>query len=330
LLGIEAGEKAWSHIEFGELHQTAVEFFDLDHVLKLKVSKDKSYIRQVHDFLRQNAVTHYLFDPRTGGQKALPGLWEAFYLGLIMSRRGVTPIAYCTDISERLGRAKAAIITSLHGVCVCFMSSENALRMFPHSRIIGPIPMPVSEKTVKALSAESQATTTSTRPEVSFFGSLYEPRITQLNEIKELLDEKGINFEFSGRQAGGPRTSNREYWRRLEQADILVTTASQIGGKHVDQAHVNQMVYRLTEGLVAQACVVMERAPGVEEYFIEGEDFVGWSTPSEAAALIEKLIRDPALVESIRRTGSAKIRRLVKDRFFWEKIISGLDSDQSS
>lgn len=323
-VGIEAGQVAWAHIEFEELNQTAVESFGDSHVFQLKVSSRQAYLREFRRFLSLNPVSHYLFDPRTGSQRAVRGMFEAFCVGIVLARKRITPIVFCTDISLRLHRAKASVITAVSGVIVCFMESSIASTLLPHPRLIGPIPMPISKKTISFLRPRIRFSSRYRVPVVSFFGSLYEPRTSYLREIQKMLAKSGVDFQFSGRKDGEDRISNQDYWNRLLASDILITTSDQgsEGGRSSDLVAVNQMVFRLSEGLASGSCVLMERAPGIERYFKEGRDFIGWSEPEEAAKRIVNLVSDSEWLETVRRSGHEALSGLVEEGFFWATLIS--------
>lgn len=329
VVGIEAGERAWPHIEFEELHQSAIEYFGHENVAQLRVSCRKSYLREVRDFLAENNLSHYVYDPRTGNQGIVRGLFDAFSIGLLLSQKEVTPIVYCTDISVRLDRAKASIVTALNGVTVCFMDRFFAAKIFPHERLIGPLPMPVSQKTLDLLADRTKRLQRQEIPVVSFIGSLYEPRISYFEEIKLSLRGFGVDFRYRGRQAGGERITNDDYWNILCSSDVVVTTSDQGGGRGVDLVDVNQMVFRLSEGMASGSCVVMERAPGVEKFFVEGVHYVGWSQPSEAVEKIRGLLDDRSLLFSISSAGSEAVRKLAEEKFFWSSLLAATESSDS-
>lgn len=324
LLAIEAGEVAWSHIFFQELDASAREFLGENRVVRLSVRKDGDYVRQVKQLLCQFSVTHYWYDPRTGTGSHFGGIIEAFRLLAVFVSRGVTPIAYCTDISVRNQRIRAAIITAVSGVCVSLSPPETVRRFFPHNRLVGPALMPLSRSTLASLAGKAQSRAAKSPLRVAFFGSLYEPRTTQLLQIKELLASRGVEFDIRGRRPGGPRMEIEDYWNDLVNTDIVVSTSSQVRSRGMDLSEENHLIYRFTEALASGACLVAERAPGVEGYFQDGRHLFLWDTPEEAARLVAELVSNPPTVQEVKSEGQRCITGLVESGDFWLRINSVL------
>lgn len=74
---------------------------------------------------------------------------------------------------------------------------------------------------------------------VSFTGSLYVPRKTFLNKFKKYL---GDSFEIMGREMGGKRISDTEYWESICKNSIIITTCEQTDQQGTDLSYINQMV----------------------------------------------------------------------------------------
>ncbi len=326
VLAIEAGQVAWEHIFFQEAFQSAVEFLGPDHVVKLAVSRKRSYLRQVKKFVMDEGVTHYFYDPRTGSQSFFFAVMQALFLAVFFSRKNIVPIAYCTDISLRRWRFQAAIVTAVTGLCVCLTRDDIARRMFPHERLIGPALMPLSKKTFKELEELRKARKPHDSPKVSFFGSLYEPRVSQLDEIRRGVEAEGLTFEIKGRDPGGQRISDADYWREIVSSDILVSTSSQVQMKGMDLGHVNHLIYRFTEALACGVCLVIEDAPGVERHFLDFEDLILWRNTDEAIAQIVRLVQNPSDVSEKGLQGFRRMQECIRQSVFWSEIQTKVDS----
>lgn len=329
-LAIEAGEVAWEHIFFTEAFQSAKEFLGDDQVVKLAIKPDQTYVRQVSDLVTKHPITHYFYDPRTGSQKLVPALFQSFQLVAIFSRRGIVPIAYCTDISLRRWRFQVAIVSALNGVCVCLTRDDIAKRMFPHDRLIGPALMPLSQKTLAYLDKLRQKKSKSSPLKVSFFGSLYVPRVSQLEEIRKGLEEAGIDFQVRGRVPGGERISDEDYWKEIISADILVSTSSQVDIPGMDLGHVNHLIYRFTEALACGVCLVIEDAPGVEKYFADTKDLVLWQDSKRAIDAIVQLSANGDRIARIGRDGKTRVSKLIQTHVFWVELEKLLRSSPLS
>lgn len=320
ILAIEAGQSAWEHIFFKELAKSAEEFLGEERVLRLAVRPEDNYVRQVKEFVKKHPTTHYFYDPRTGSQSWVPALWESIQLLVFFAGRRVTPIAYCTDISIRRWRYQVALVSALRGVCVCLSNASLVRKMFPHSRIIGPSLMPLSQSTFGHLGALNDERRTCDPLTVSFFGSLYEPRRSQLQAIRDGLIAEGIEFTIRGRALGGKRIPDDEYWQAILSSDILVSTSSQAQNSRLDFGEINHLIYRFTEALACGVCLVAENAPGARRFFDDGTDLILWNDTNEAVEAVVDLVKNPSKVERIRNQGKDTIRQIVESRFFWAEI----------
>lgn len=320
VLAIEAGEVAWEHLFFKEVLQSAKEFVGEQQVKKLAVTADRSYVRQVSEFVNQNAVTHYFYDPRTGSQNLISGLTESFRLLTLFARRGIIPIVYCTDISLRRWRFQAAIVSAINGICVCLTREDIARKMFPHERLIGPALMPLSIKTLEHLREMRARRKVNAPLKVSFFGSLYEPRASQLEEIQVGLSSEGIHFDIRGRVPGGQRISDDDYWEEIISSDILVSTSSQIQSPGMDLGEINHLIYRFTEALACGVCLVIENAPGVERFFADSEDLILWNNTAQAVEAVVHLSQSKVSIARIGTSGHARLEELIRNQMFWIDI----------
>lgn len=309
---------------FVELLRSAQEFFGPENVVSLSVKEQGSYVKQVAKFVEKLPTEYYLYDPRTGSQSFIPALLQSFRLVRIFSWRGIVPIVLCTDISLRRWRFQAAVITAAGGVCLTLSEPHLVKKMFPHDRLIGPILLPISSRTMSDLKSEIRPRKSARSVKVSFFGLLYEPRISQLQEIKQGLESLGISFLIEGRHPGGERISNKSYWDQLLSADVTVSPSSQVLDKKMDLGRVNHLIYRFSEALACGACLVIEAAPGVEKYFTDGRDLILWQDTEDAILKISLLVENPEKVETISRSGRKRLEELVEKKYFWAEISNYL------
>ena len=317
---IAAGARGWKNIEFQEISQSAREYAGDGRVIELVVQSQRTYLGQVWRALVDSEVTHYFFDPRTGSQNFLGSFFESLVFAIMFAFRGVTPIGYCTDISERRPRLQVAFLTASTGACVCFMDAVVLRRIFPHQRVVGPSIMPFSVKTFERLSKLRNATSSQPKKLVSFVGSLYEPRTTTLSQIRSALEKNGITFDLSKRKMGEPRGSEDSYWESLSASEIQVTTTSQTLDTVKDMAEVNQLVYRATEALVCGAALVIEEVEGMSAFFQDRVELYSFSTPREAASIVKELLEDGSKLAAVKLAGHQKIEEIIRGEMFWKSV----------
>jgi len=328
-LCLEAGEGGWKIIEYQELHLSAQEYLNPQSLIKLVIDRDQPYLSQVASALRVHKPTHYAYSPRTGSQTPLGALIQAFGILLLMTIHRVTPIVFLTDLPVRIWRAQSAVVTAFSGVVVTLMPPALTQPIFPHSRMIGPYLMPFSRKTLSLLDQiqEKNAKAGVSRS-VSpvFIGSLYEPRTTKLELIRERLSDRGIQFEIRGRMIGQPRKSDDEYWGQLLDAAIVVTTADQIELPTSDWKWIPHFIYRYTEALACGSLLIAPQLQGIERYFVSGEHYIGFRDIDDAVGKIDHYYHHQEQRERVAAAGRARVRALVESSSFWAGIDIALRS----
>ena len=323
---IEAGIKGWELIEYKEIYASASEYIGSENVYKVAISRDNPYLPQVKKALDTFRPTHYVYDPRTGSGNWAKGLWQSVQLAVLLQKRGIVPISILADFSFRNFRAQCAVVTAEHGVVVTFLSAKLVSPIFPHRRLIGPGIMPLSNATVERLDGivkrqeDREATAV-------FTGGLYEPRLSILKEIEAHLKEHGYVLEMKGRPFSTPRCADDEYWARLGNAAVIVTTVDQCVIPCSDWSWVQSLVYRFIEATSCGALLVAPEVPGVQRFFTPGEHFIPFKSPSEAAELIEYYLANVDERKKIAEQGRLRAQALVAARSYWMGIDIGLGKD---
>lgn len=336
-LCIEAGVKGWESIEFKELYQSACEYLQPENVHQLIVHPEKNYIEQVSSALSTKSITHYLYDPRTGGSGFWLRLWQSLRLAILLQKYDVVPIVLLSDISLRISRAQSAIVSARKGVAISFMSSKCAASFFPHRRLIGPSLMPFSVKTKQMLDVFIEQRQQNMPAKAIFVGSLYEPRTTTLDKVRSGLAARGFAFEIQGRVVGSPRVSDYDYWTKLCYSDIVFTTAEQgihyktSSGRMVqrgaDRIDISQLVYRYLEAIASGALLVAPDVPSVRRYFTPGEHFISFDSPESAIEVISHFLLNDMERLKIASQGKERADALITSRCFWMSVDNSLGSD---
>ncbi len=331
LLCIEGGSAGWEIIELIELASSAEEYLGAGCVHRIVVQSRDEYKQTVRKGMDSVRPTHYLYDPRTGSQHWFYGPWEALVVGFMAARRDVIPIGWLTDLPIRRWRLQVAIVTAVTGVTITLMNASQVAGMFPHRRLTGPSMMPLSEATLELLeslrSAHDEAAATDSLPRAIFSGSLYEPRTSSLIAIRDGLRANGLDLEILSRELGGPRVPNDTYWKRLTDADIVVTTADQVFGPGIDETGLPHLIYRYTEALAAGALLIAPSVPAVERFFEPGKHFIPFDSTKTAVALIAYYLENHELRRRIARQGHARVAQLIRARACWLTIDAALGTE---
>lgn len=320
VLAIESGTKGWRLTEYEELLANAEEFFESENVVKVTIESSKTYLYTVRMALKNERITHYFFDPRTGSQNFFLSLIQTFLLAVMLQRRGVIPIARLTDLAFIRWRFQCILLTSFNGVCVSLMSPKSIGGRIPHDRIVGPALMPLSKGRLRKLISEKQMIDPTTEPRVVFVGAMYEPRASFILKLKKELFHRNIEIQLFTRELGEQRSTSELYWDRLVTADIIFTTAFVLyerGMEHIDELH---LVYRYTEACAAGALLIAQDIDGLDNVLLSGRDFLSYKSVIDAANQIEKAYKDKNLLRGIARNGTDAITREVMGDTYWLNI----------
>ena len=319
-VAVECGIVGWTMIEFLERFESLVDYVGDVRAVRQVIDREKPYFPQFSVNQSRDRVTHIVLDMRTPPQSWFRGGFEAFRVSLFAHLRGITLIVFLPDLYYRRLRWHAAVLTAFNGVVVTLVDPSTVKSLFPHSRILGPAPMPISVTRLEWL--ERCPRNQASEVKVVFIGHVYPPRSDFLEALKIELECYGIKIQVLGDKWN---TSNEDYWRTLVEADIVLNTGFQGPDRRfVDHIWVVHMVYRVHEVLAAGAALVTSRVKGADLFFSPGVDFLEFDSVSEAAEHIRRLVSDRDFREATRAAGHAASRRIILERLFWHSIDSRL------
>ena len=328
-VGIESGIVGWTHVYFEELLGSAQDFFGPNQVHKQVIDRDQPYYPQFVANQRRNNPNTVVLDMRTPGQSWRPSLAEGFRVAWYLNRRGITPIVVLTDAFYRRHRWQAAVLTAFNGCVVTFANTDIAGKIFPHSRIRGPLFMPISQKRLAELElakARFASTRDSSAPLIiQFIGSMYLPRDEFLQVVQEKLAFKGIALTINSDKAG---TSNDDYWRVLVESDIIFTTTLQGPTRgFMDWIWVRQAVFRYAETMAAGTALVAQCVEGGFPYFTKDSDYLEFEGVDQAVAELTALVSDSDLRRRIAESGHATMAGYVQENIFWKDVMKCCQRD---
>ena len=303
---------------FEELLASAREYVGAEAVEQIVIDRDQPYLPQFREWSARLDLTHVLLDVRTGSQTWPRALLDTLVMSWRLRRKRVTPVVVLTDASLRRHRLQAAVLTAFSGVVVTFMSSQIAAAMFPHRRILGPMPMPVSAARLHWLEELRAQVPAGATPTVSFIGGAYLPRSVFLDRLARALEGTGVEVVV---HANKYETSNDDYWRVLATSDIVITTTMQgMPRADMDWIWIQQLVFRFSEALSAGAVLVSSTVVGGDRFFAPGSDFATFVSVADARDTLVTLATNAPERERIRAQGHATAARLALDHTYWRVI----------
>lgn len=321
-LCIESGAIGFDLIEVKEVEQSAREFFGPNGVVRNKVENRTRYLRAARTTLRMGGLTHYWVDPRSGHQSFMRAIGQSVGLALLLAHHGVRPIVWLTDVPVRRWRLQAEILSAGSGVCFVFVAPERSEIRLCGARFVGPVVLPLSEATLNRLEAMKAGLTPSSPPRAVFAGSLYEPRASLLESVRSRLAHEGWTLEIIGRAAGGSRFPDEEYWRALLEADVIVTTAMQVGGRGIDTTLQPHLIYRYAEALACRTALVAPHVPGADAVLESGVHYLDFESEEECVDIVVRLLESAELRAEVAQVGHERIRKLLAGSAFWRAALS--------
>lgn len=321
IVAVECGIVGWTMIEFQERFGSLVDYVGEHRAVRQVVDRDLPYFPQFRANQRRDGPTHLALDMRTPRQSWLRGGYDALRTSVYLHSRGLTPVVFMPDLYYRRLRWHAAVLTAFTGVVVTLVDPATVPSLFPHRRLLGPMPMPISRARLEWL--EQCPPHGGDEVRVVFIGHVYPPRSDFLAALQSQLDPDGIVVHVLGDKWN---TSNDAYWRTLAAADVVLNTGFQGPDRPMmDHIWVVHMVYRVHEVMAAGAALVTSRVQGADRFFAPGSDFLEFDTVSEAAEGIRRLVRDPAFLERTRAAGHAASRRFILQHEFWRTVDARLN-----
>ena len=319
LLAIEAGEVGWNKIDVKETYQSAIEFYGKERVTKVSIINKKFYISEVIKNIKEQKITHYFYDPRSSDMENISSLITAIFLVPIFAFYNVTPIAILPDFAYRKWRYQCAFLTMYSGFVISVLHNSETKRYFPHKRLMGPQMMPFSNQTVEKISHYIRAKKLNETIKINFTGSLYEPRKSKLELIRQKLKKEGIVLNINARDFGGKMIDDEDYWKNMVDADIVITTADQYIGTNLDNLG-EHLIYRYTEALACNTLLVAPIITGSQRFIKNKVHYYGYKNIDEAVEIIKVLSSRPDVISTTSKNGHNRIKELVNTGVYWIQL----------
>jgi hypothetical protein len=329
VLMVEAGAAGWQEPAPGllDIEQSAREYLGVQGVVRLSIEqRGFGYLTSVLKALRGVRPSHYFYDTRSGHQGKVRGWIQALAVGLLLNWYDAVPITLLTNLPARKWRRQVATVTALKGLVLVLMSPEDIGSAIPHKRTIGPVLMPFSEKRLRRLRSEfPDRSGESVHPIARFIGTVYEPRLTKLASLEEAISSLPMRLEIVARDIKEPKIDEATYWTALRGSTFVVTTADHhTEGPGSDRGVLPHMVYRYTEALVAEACLIAPRVPGP---LIPWVHYVPFDSPIQLSSDLAVLLKSPDQIRDIRAAGSKLVSDGISGCDWWRDIDAALGAD---
>jgi hypothetical protein len=321
-IGIEAGVIGWESVFLNETYAALEEFVGRSvQVLPIVINREKSYSRQILPKLIRKKFSHFVFDVRTGSQSKLPGIAQSYLVLIICTLSGTTPLVILTDGSNRWHRYQASILTAKKGQIITFLEPDLMQPLFPHPRVVGPQIMPISSSTIDKYSSMAAISDDDFR-QLLFYGSVYPRRSDFLQSLRNYLDrtDSGITLEVVAKSRNEPNV----YWNQLAaQRVVITTTFQQYDGVTIfDRQDINQLVFRVSEGLAMGCLVFSMHVPGIEKHFKPGSHFVEFSTSEDLGNKLIYYSKNLQEANAIANDGHKIMRAYSKEGVFWKRALN--------
>lgn len=319
-LCIESGRAGFDLIEVKELVLSAEEYYGAEEVVTHAVEDRRHYLRAARSCIRSERPRRYWVDPRSGAQTGMRAILQSLGLAHLLAWYGVTPIVWLTDAPVRRWRLQAEILSAKDGAVFVLVNPAQSDIQFAHRRLVGPMPPPISSRTLARLIKARHVSPMVRPPRIVFAGSMYEPRRASMLRIQQLLRERGLILEIHARELGEPRVPDEAYWALLTGSDIIVTTSAPNSEPGSDPTTFPHLIYRYTEALLAGAALVAPVVPGSEHVYRPGVDYFSFHDEQSAAQAVQELVDRPEKRRAIASSGHSRAASIVREGYTWRCI----------
>lgn len=186
---------------------------------------------------------------------------------------------------------------------------------------VGPVNMPVSNLTMEAIDARS-----ADLPkihDVSFLGSLYPQRV----EMIEALRDRGVNVAVNPHHSSGEvldlegsrahQPGYVDYMVGLAQSNLTINFGRSSAGDYF------QLKTRVLEAELVGCVVLTDDVDRTERFWIPGEEYGYFATPSDVPDLVTSLLADREKLARMQEAGKRRARE-INISSFWGGIEEGL------
>lgn len=331
-IGIEAGTRGWDSIYFQELFASAIDYFEPQNVKRIEVSRLANRVAALKRILPDEEITHLIYDPRTNYSNLYKAVFEAIQINIFCYRHRIRVLVSLTDPSLTIWRIQSALASRRSGIIFTPMDVSKMGWLCSRMKISGPHFMPISMKTLRSMEQRilSSDITGECFENLEFRGTLYPTRKVFFEDLNKELEICGSLINVETKMKSEAEVTSELYWSDLVDARICVTTTFQyvFGNFHVDRPGINQMVFRISEALAAGNLLFISDFPGVEKYFVAGEDLVIFSSPEDLASKLIYFSQNITEANQIRTSGFNKMQSLQTTGFFWQEIL-GISGNRS-
>jgi hypothetical protein len=300
-----------------ELVETAREMLGEDHVQTLRIAAGTpaaAWHDQVLGHLKANHVTHVLArtDIEPNGTKVWT--WDTMLKGLRASWPGVfLPLSY--DSAYPIVAMHVDRLTRLHErVMPVVLDRPISPVLRPFRPSAGPLFLPLSTKTTHLI--DDALAGTEPDLDLTFIGNVngYPYRAGVL----EGLAQAGLNVVVNPHIDDTGAIPDFTAFARALRRSRVTLNFSRCNGEPV-----TQLKTRMLEGSLFGSVVASDSTLYAGDYFDEGEEFIGYSSPDDLRRRLEQMLSEPGRLDSMRSKARAKADQL-RVANFWTVVDQAL------
>jgi hypothetical protein len=303
-----------------ELFESAKEALGPNRVHQVLVPHDEP-AREWHDRVitaaRESGATH-IFGRTDHEPNGLDHLWswDVFVKRLRRDWPGVF-LALSYDSAYPYVSMHLDRLTRLHDrtmPVVLDRPISEAIR--PHRPAAGPLFLPLSTASMQVLDAAIAEV--QPQYDLTFIGNVsgYPYRADLLAELKDA----GLDVVVNPQSGGTDNRPGFESYARALKTSRITLNFSRCNGEPI-----TQLKTRLLEGSLFGAVVASDSPLYVQDYFVDGEEFISYSSPADLKKKISLLLgNDSALVEM--RSKARRKANQLRVTNLWQKVDQALEA----
>jgi hypothetical protein len=300
-----------------ELFETARDSLGIGRIHTVRVdptSTAEEWHAKVIDFAIAHGVTHILGRIDIEPNGAADWSWDVFVRRLRRAWPGVfLPLTYDSAypyLSMHLDR-----ITRLDSRAMPIVLDRPIAPVIrPHRPAAGPLFLPLSDVSTNAIN-ESIADVTADL-DLTFIGNVsgYPYRAALLDD----LESAGLTVEVNPQKSEGDSIPGFTAYARALRRSRVTLNFTRCNG-----VPVTQLKTRVLEGSLFGSVVACDSPLYARDYFVQGEEFISYSSARDLRAQLESLFAEPDRLEAIRAGALAKAEE-IRVRSFWRQTDAAL------
>lgn len=300
-----------------DIFESLSEYCGDNNVTLLKVLKYDKIVYDLNKELKSNNYSHIIFDTRVmltknGFFSAFRSLYDCCSMAKIIHDNNAVCLCGMTDFQPGY-KLQAELLTSYGGLIICWPDISSGFFPLRHSRFVGPLFSPKSQKTITRLMNSDLSEIP--KSDVVIMGANYEPRKSLVEKLVPWLQVNEIPYYINTRKD----LEAISYLNVYRNAKISFNTNWVVN--RTDRYH---FVGRNFEIALTGSLLLTQSCHGLDLFLEEGRDYIGFNSFDDLVEKVNYYLSNEKERIAIATSGQKKVLDLFKINFVWNEVDKAL------